>query len=289
MLQRGDIQTQRGYALCHRFGILTHPIQCAGRKHRDALAQQLVKRRRLVKLQDSQRALHLRKQRRQVCELGGFLRIAEECVQCTFNGRQIDLHFLTYLEHQHAFLRALGHVVHQRIGATLNRRQRRAGHRCLQARNNIVGLQRKFGGEAKVILQRGFEEQESSGHLKGLYFGGCALHLAKMRAYRTERLYQVGDVLVGLLLRGLEQGLGLRDVSLQRGTISTGKLKPILFLCLHLIAERAHHTLQLFIAARFARRFRQGEQRIKPVEFANLAQSFGLSFGSADYQQDVTE
>ena len=242
LLQRRDVQPEGRNAFCHRFGIFPRTLQCTGRKLCHAFAQQLVERRGFVEFQDRQRALDLRKQRGQRGKFGGFLCIAKKCVERTFDGGEIDLHFLPHLEHQHALLRTLGHVVHQGVGAPDDGRQHRAGHCGFQARYDVIRLHRKLGGKTEVILQRGFKEQECRSHFERLHFGGRALHFAQMRSHRAERLYQLCDVLVGLLLRRFEQRLGLRDIRFQGRAISTRELEPILFLRLHLVAKPAHHA-----------------------------------------------
>ena len=231
----------------------------------------------------------MRKQWWQRGEIGVLLRIAKKRIERAFDGGQVDLNFLADLEHQHAFLRALGHVVHQRVRATGDGRQRRAGHRGLEARDNIACLRRKFRRQTEIIFQGRLEEQERGGDLQRLGFTGRPLNPAKVRADRAQRLNQLGDILVGLLLGGLEKLLGLGRVGFKCGAVAAGELEPVVFLRLHLFAQRPHRAFQLVVRLRFADGLRQCEQFVELIEVTNFSQALGLRLGFADYQQNVAE
>ena len=111
------------------------------------------------------------------------------------------MYFLADLEHQHAFLRALGHVVHQRRAARCSRRQGCTGHGAFQARNNVVGLWTKVGGPVEIIFQRRLDEQQRGRHFESLRFACGHLGFAYMCSNGTHDLHDVGKILVWLLLR----------------------------------------------------------------------------------------
>ena len=99
-----------------------------------------------------------------------------------------------------------------------------------------------------------------------------------MRPHRAERLDQLRDILVRLLLCRLEQQFRLSHIGFKRRAIAAGEFQPVIFLRLHLIAHCAHDAFQLVVGLRFADRLGQGQQCIQLIELANLPQPLGLRF-----------
>ncbi len=289
LLQRGDVEAERGQSVGHHFRRLAGPVNGAFGELLHARHHGGVEARGLGELHDHERALHLRELRGKLRELCALFAVAEEGIENLLDVLQVDLHLLPHLEDEQLLLGAACHLVEEASGDRVHRRHRLAAHRRGEPPDDGLRLPREVGAEARIVLERGFDEEQRRGDFERLRFRGRdRARLEGGRELRQSREHSV-DVGVGKLRGALGEQHRLLAEGLERRAISRRVLEPGVLLLRRELAQLADQRPQaLFIGAAPGAIGRR-EELLEAVDRLQHADAVGDRARAPDAHQQVAE
>jgi hypothetical protein len=155
----------------------------------------------------------------------------------------------------------------------------------------VPGLAREVGAQPRVVLQRGFDEEERGRDFQRLRFGRRDVLRAKVRRHFRERIEHRVDVAVGQPARALGKHDGLLAERIERGAVARGVLEPGVLLLRGDLAHLADHRGEVLVVrvGRVQAAIGQRHQHLEAEGVLQHHDALGDRLGARHGEEQVAE